>query len=35
MFVSMDVLITGQEIRGYQLFGSMVVWERERKRIYM
>jgi len=29
----MDVLFPSKEVRGYQLFGSMVVWGREGENI--
>jgi len=29
----MDVLVTGKEVRRYQLFGSMIVWGREEEDI--
>jgi len=31
----MDVLFTGKEVRGYQLFGSRVVWGSEGEDIPM
>jgi len=34
LFASMDVLFTSKEVRGYQLFGFVVVWEK-RERIYL